>query len=151
MLFKKAVKDILLVTTIGLLCSNCATTKPHIQLPANMNKSPENMGMAYVSGRGVPEDPAQAIYWLKKAAKKGSSTAANELGYLYASGNGIPQDYSLALHWYHQAADAGVASAKYNLGLMYRYGLGTAIDQVKANDYFNQAAALGFKLTHQPQ
>lgn len=150
MLFFRKLRNVLLICNLGLLCMSCATSRqsdysaPEDPVLATFHHSPEHLGMAYLTGQGVPENHRQAAYWLEKAAEEGSASAADTLGYLYASGNGVAQNYSLALQWYQQAADAGVASAQYNLGLMYAHGLGTPVDQAKANDYFNQAAARGF-------
>ena len=155
MLFKNLVTQMMLICSFSLLCVSCSSTKPTgsddnlaalgIQNEAlNQTASQERLGMAYLLGRGVPENNAQAVYWFQKAAEQGSGLAANELGYLYASGKGASQNYATALSWYQKAADLGLASAKYNLGIMYANGLGTEADQIKASNYFHEAAALGF-------
>lgn len=155
MLFKNLVTKILLLSGFCFLCVSCASmpesgsddnsaAQGFQNEPVDQAISQERLGMAYLLGRGVPENKEQAVYWFQKAAEQGSSTAANELGYLYASGTGVAQNYELALGWYQQAADAGIPSAKYNLGLLYAYGLGTAVDKAKADYYFQEAARLGF-------
>lgn len=130
---------------IALIITACSTIKQNNNAvnPKNIT-TPMTMAMNYLSGTTVEQDPAQAVYWLKRAEQQGDMTAANALGYLYAAGVGVKQDYAMALFWYTKAADAGNASANYNLGLLYAYGLGTAIDSTKAQHYFAQAKSFGF-------
>lgn len=53
-------------------------------------------GAKYAIGDGVPPDPVQAAYWLRKAAEQGEVQALEELGMLYADGFGTRQDYVIA-------------------------------------------------------
>ena len=38
------------------------------------------LGLMYASGRGVPQDEAQAVEWLQKAALQGNAFAQSTLG-----------------------------------------------------------------------
>lgn len=57
------------------------------------------LGMLLLAGKGVEQDTAQGIEWLKRAAGNGSYLAANELGQIYLSGRGVPTDEQEAVKW----------------------------------------------------
>ena len=57
------------------------------------------LGMLYLSGKGVEKDVAQGIEWLKHAAGNGSYLAANELGQIYLAGRGVPMNEQEAIKW----------------------------------------------------
>ena len=101
------------------------------------------LGVLYNTGRGVPQDYAEAVRWFRKAAAQGNARAQNYLGLLYRKGEGVPQDYSEAVEWYRRAAEQGNAKAQNNLGNTYRKGEGVAQDYVLAHMWFNLAAAQG--------
>ena len=42
-----------------------------------------NLGNAYYTGEGVPQDYVQAAYWYRKAAEQGVALAQNNLGVCY--------------------------------------------------------------------
>src|SRR2546426_12816893 len=45
-----------------------------------------NLGAAYSTGAGVPEDSAQAVQWIRKAAEQGLADAQYNLGTRYYTG-----------------------------------------------------------------
>jgi hypothetical protein len=55
----------------------------------------------YLFGDGVPQDYAEALKWLRKAANQGQATAQWRLGGMYYSGRGVPQNYVRAYMWYN--------------------------------------------------
>ncbi|AOU99065.1 hypothetical protein BI364_14950 [Acidihalobacter yilgarnensis] len=63
-----------------------------------------NLGYLYRFGRGVPENPAQAVVWYRRAAQLGSAHALAELGNAYYLGQGVRQDRTQAYRWYWLAA-----------------------------------------------
>ena len=73
------------------------------------------LGNMYASGRGVPQDDAEAVKWYRLATEQGLASAQAELGYMYASGRGVPQDYAEAVKWYRLAVEQGNASAQFML------------------------------------
>jgi hypothetical protein len=95
----------------------------------------------YDTGRGVPQDDAEAVRWYRLAADQGHATAQANLGVMYADGQGVPQDYVEAVRWYRLAADQGHARAQGNLGVMYGTGEGVPQDYVQAHMWFNLAAS----------
>ncbi len=62
-------------------------------------------------GRGVPQDPAAAAAWYRKAADQGYPEAQNNLGVMCERGEGVLQDYAAAVSWYRRAAEEGYAGA----------------------------------------
>jgi len=96
------------------------------------------LGAAYLAGRGVPQNFAQAAHWYERAANGGDPHAQNEIGYFYQAGIGVARDPARAVQWYQRAADGGFLEAKVNLGLAYLWGVGVKRD-----------AQLGFDLIHQ--
>jgi TPR repeat protein len=58
-----------------------------------------NLGMLYVSGKGVSKDEAEAVRWLRKAAEQDYAEAQFNLGNHYHKGEGVarpPQEKSRA-------------------------------------------------------
>ena len=67
------------------------------------------MGIAYLKGSGVDQDPEVAKVWLRKAADQGYPPAQYQLGKLLASK--FNKDYSNALVWLQKAQDNGYEPA----------------------------------------
>ena len=70
------------------------------------------LGWTYATGKGVPQDDAEAIKWFRKAADQGLANAQAALGIMYATGRGVPQDNAEAVKWYRKAVDQGNVEAK---------------------------------------
>jgi TPR repeat protein len=100
-----------------------------------------NLGMLYATGRGAPQDYAQATTWYREAANQGNATAEFYLGALYAEGRGVSQDYAQAAEWYRKAADQGAAVAQFSLGMLYADGHGVPRDYVTAHMWMEVAAS----------
>ncbi|MCR6741599.1 hypothetical protein NVV56_22240 [Aeromonas dhakensis] len=66
------------------------------------------LGMAYLAGKQVPEDPALGRYWLELAAGHGSHEAEYQLSLQQV-------DQEQQLHWLTLAADGGVPRALFEL------------------------------------
>jgi TPR repeat protein len=62
----------------------------------------------FLEGRGVPQDPEQAVSWYSKAADQGDSNAQIALFEIYEAGI-VPQDLRHAAHWYREAEAAETA------------------------------------------
>jgi TPR repeat protein len=65
------------------------------------------LGWMYDTGRGVPQNYAEAAKWYRLAAEQGNADAQYRLGLMYATGEGVPQDYVLAHMWSNLAAAQG--------------------------------------------
>jgi TPR repeat protein len=79
-----------------------------------------DLGVAYSTGQGVPNDDAEAYKWFRKAAEQGHVDAQHALGWIYAwpSRSGVPMDDVEALKWFGKAAEQGHVRAQYDLGKM---------------------------------
>ena len=95
----------------------------------------------YGTGRGVPQDDAEAVRWYRMAAEQGIASAQYALRVKYGTGEGVPQDATEAVRWYRLATEQGHASAQYNLGVMYGTGEGVPQDNVEAHMWLNLAAS----------
>ena len=101
------------------------------------------IGRMYEFGNGYPQDKAQGIAWIRKAAAQGHADAEQELGVIYATGDGVKQDNVQAVAWFRKAAEQGDATAQYNLGLLYAKGQGVARDYAQAADWWRRSAVQG--------
>ncbi len=108
--------------------SFAATAKAHAQF---------YFGVMLAGGYGVPQDPAKAAIWVRKAAEQGVALAQNYLAVMYLVGHGVPQDRAAYIAWTRKAAERGLALAQARLG--YAYTTGDAIAQ-------DNRAAMGWNL-----
>jgi hypothetical protein len=74
-----------------------------------------NLGRAYLSGRCVASDPAEAKPLLDRAASLGNALAMFSLGGMYEKGQGVERDEKAAIEWYRKASDKGDEAAKKEL------------------------------------
>ena len=114
---------------------------------ADQGDAPAQIGLGwmYRDGRGVAQDNAQALMWLRKAADRGDgyAQAQNDLGSMYYLGQGVAQDYAQALAWVRKAVGQGNSDAQCNLGTMYYLGRGVAQDYAQAVAWYRKAAEQG--------
>jgi Sel1 repeat len=101
------------------------------------------IGRLYEFGNGYPQDKAQGIAWIRKAAAQGHVDAEQELGFVYSTGDGVKRDDVQAVAWFRKAAEHGDAMAQYNLGLLYARGQGVATDYAQSFDWWRKSAAQG--------
>ena len=99
----------------------------------------ERIGIMYCLGEGTSMDKKKALYWFKKAAKRGNADAMLRIGEIYYVGIGVPQDYKKAFKWYSRADEETKYGyeALYLLGSMYRDGKGVDQNNEKASEYFS--------------
>jgi TPR repeat protein len=100
-----------------------------------------SLGVMYRTGRGVPQDDAEAVRWWRLAADQGRASAQYTVGSMYENGRGLPQDPAEAMRWYRLAADQGVAWAQTYLGNMYETGEGVPPSYVQAHMWHNLVAS----------
>jgi uncharacterized protein len=62
------------------------------------------LGAAYLTGTGVPQDYAKAFEWCRRGAEQGDVVAQYGLSAMYSRGYGVPVDYVLAYMWSNLAA-----------------------------------------------
>ena len=136
----------LMLSLVGLVCQGA--TSAQTPLSETQRRAEEgdvtaqyNLGVRYVSGRGVPQDDTQAMAWYRKAADQGHAGAQYDVGIMYVDGRGVPQDDAQAAAWWRKAADQGFAAAQTNLGAMYSAGQGVPQDYVEALKWRSIAAS----------
>ena len=103
------------------------------------------IGRAYETGKGVPQNRQQAAFWYRKAAEQGNAKAQGSLGILYWLGEGVEKDKKQAVEWYRKAARQGNANAMFNLGAAYYDGEGVSADATRAYSWFLLASERGSK------
>lgn len=104
----------------------------------------EEVGEAYCDGRLVPQDYAQGLDWLKKAAAQGNSHAASRLGALYKFGMGdAPPNQFEAFNWYLTAAAGGGVADELEVADRYFKGKGVTQSYVQGLDWYIKAARQG--------
>jgi TPR repeat protein len=95
----------------------------------------------YTDGRGVPQDNARAVAWLRKAAEQGNAEGEGRLVEMYVDGQGVPQDYAQAIAWLRKGAAQGHSLSQDSLGFLYETGKGVPQDYVQAHMWYNLAAS----------
>jgi len=98
-------------------------------------------GMMYDAGKGVPQDPAKAASWYRKAAAQKHLMAQLYLGVLLYSGEGVKQDYEEAARQFAAPAEAGNEQAQFYLGRMRAEGQGVEKDENEAIELLSKSAA----------
>ena len=94
-------------------------------------------------GRGVQQNPFEAVKWYRKAAEQGHARAQRNLAASYDAGRGILADPAEAARWYRAAALQNDSFAQYSLGLMYFEGRGVPNDLQRAYAWLVRALNLG--------
>jgi TPR repeat protein len=105
-------------------------------------------GQCCLHGWGVPEDPAAAETWFRKAAEtlraaaeQGDANAQDNLGIMYSNGfGGLPKDACESAKWCRKAAEQAHAGAQIRLANKYRFGDGVPKDLSEAANWFRKAA-----------
>jgi TPR repeat protein len=97
------------------------------------------LGLAFQTGRGAPQDYAEALKWYRMAAEQGDPEALTNIGWFYQNGWGVPQDEPEAFRRYNKAADKDYAPAMTNLASLYEKGKGTPRDFRAARKWYQAA------------
>jgi serine/threonine-protein kinase len=103
----------------------------------------EQLGMLYMAGSGVPQDPARARDSFSLACDAGNAEGCNNLGISYEYGGEGQQDYSRAVALFTKACNGGSAAGCLDLGSMYRDGRGVASDFDKAREFLGKSCSMG--------
>ena len=100
-----------------------------------------NLSLIYASGKGIPKDAVQALFWARKAADQGSPDAQFMLSIFYSKGLGTPKDTTTGTFWCLKAAENGYGIAQTRLGYMYMEGEDVPQNDDKALYWSRKAAA----------
>jgi TPR repeat protein len=101
------------------------------------------LGIAYMSGRGVEKEVDKGVEYLKKAVKKGHSGAGNKLFCLafdFENGIDVIKNFTKTMELYTFLAEEGYDRAQYELALIYDTGIKAPQDLGKAFDLYTKAA-----------
>jgi TPR repeat protein len=66
-----------------------------------------NLGLLYLDGHGVPQNPGEAATWFRRAAEQDYPQAQHNLGAMYGSGQGVKRDLVQAYKWLNICAAKG--------------------------------------------
>jgi TPR repeat protein len=92
---------------------------------------------------GIPKDPGQVLFWLRKAAEQGNASVQFALAERYEVGVSAPKDEVQAVYWFRKAADQGDRLAETSLAQDYEEGQGVAADEALAVAWYLKAAQQG--------
>lgn len=76
------------------------------------------MGMAYETGRQVPQSCTTAAQWVARAASEGNAAAQYNLGLRYRDGDGVPVNGEEAVKWLQKAVAQRSSDAKLALAVL---------------------------------
>jgi TPR repeat protein len=74
-----------------------------------------NVGHFYDTGKGVSKSRDQAMYWFRRAWRRGEAAAANNIGTLYRDEGRL----RLAIRWFEKAVSHGDDGALLNMARLY--------------------------------
>lgn len=98
----------------------------------------------YVTGFGLPRNPAEAKRWYLKADEFGFVPASHIVGQIYENGYAGEKTLPKAVSYFKKAGIAGYAPSEYELGVIYyNGGDGVPEDKKLAADWLYQAAKRG--------
>ena len=103
--------------------------------------APLDLGLRYVTGKGITPDERAALRWIGKAAEQGNAAAQFELGSDYTLEP--HRDFGRAAALLHQSALQGFAPAQTRLAMRYLTGAGVPEDRVEAYAWLGLAAEPG--------
>ena len=86
----------------------------------------------YREGLGTPANDGLALFWLERAAARGSPQAMNAIGEFYLEFATVPADFRSALGWFLIAAEHRSWQAMLNISIQYQLGLGVESDDIEA-------------------
>lgn len=100
-----------------------------------------HVGLYHQTGKGVPQDDMQALFWYEKAARQQEKNALYHLALMMIKRE--DKDDRLIFRLLEQAARQHHPHAQYNLGVMYQKGDGVKADPQKAFHWYRKAAQAG--------
>lgn len=102
-----------------------------------------NLGLMYLEGRGVPQDPRKAAVFWRAAVEKDHAIAQYNLGLIHFKGEGVRNDRAEAERLIRGAAESGLGDAQYAMGQIKRMGFSNGASPAEALHWYQLAAAKG--------
>jgi hypothetical protein len=103
-------------------------------------KAQNDLGIAYLLGKGVEKNSKKAFELFKKSNDQGNIVAGYYMGICLGSGDGVEQNKEKALYYIQKAADEGLVEAENNLAGIYFTGDGVLKDEAKAISILKKAS-----------
>lgn len=107
------------------------------------------LGCAYYSGKGMPQDLEKARQCYEKAIEAGDTKSYYDLADMYEYETGIPQNYEKALIYYIEAAKDENnwlrGEIQYKIAYFYDRGLGTQKNPQKAQEHYKKTHEIALK------
>ena len=100
-----------------------------------------DLGLRYVTGKGLAPDERAALRWIGMAAAQGNAAAQFELGSYYTLEP--RRDFARAADLLRRAALQGFAPAQSSLAVLYLAGAGVPEDRIEAYAWLGLAAEQG--------
>lgn len=91
------------------------------------------LGNFYSDGTGIRRNRKQALYWYKRAYRKGYGPAASNIGLMFREENNIKQ----ALNWYERAARLNETDANLDIARIFL----ERGDEARARGYLEQVCS----------
>jgi len=108
--------------------------------PLKITKAYSQIAGMYHKAECLPQNPAQEVRWLSKAAERGDDDAQFALALALLDGKGVPQDVDEGQHWCKEVLKRNAMFGEYCKGHMYQNGLGVSRDDAKARTWYVRAA-----------
>lgn len=102
------------------------------------------LGLAYLSGEGVPYSTEAAVEWLSLAAGAGDIVAMRDMADIYADEDSPVFDPPVAARWYAAAAERGDETARFALAELAIQSASSPADQQLAVDSLREGARNGY-------
>lgn len=102
------------------------------------------LGIRYLTGRGVSADTVKGAYWIQKAASQNLLSAQFNLGILYYHGWGVDWNPFSAYQEFLVAANHGMVEAEYVLGQFLTDNLVVSRNWEEAHKWVKLAADSGY-------
>ena len=111
----------------------------YYQIAANQGvaEAYQNLGVAYLNGKGVPKNTQKALDMMKKAIDGGSQTAIYNLGNIYSS---IGKNEE-AILWLRKAAELNLVFAQADLAGKLAESAKTEAEKQEAKQWLEKALA----------
>lgn len=108
---------------------------------AGASESCANLGILYVTGRGVALDAAEAARLFELGCDGGSAQGCTNLGRLNEEGLGRDIDLAASEQLYQRGCELGSAEGCTRLGALFEGGLGVDVDLERAAHFYDQACS----------
>lgn len=96
---------------------------------------------AYLTGRGIERDPAQANLWFEKAAEAGDVNSQNNVALrILANPASTEDEKEKGLYWLEKAASNGHPDSALRLGMLYMTGSNVTKDTESGVKFLRTAA-----------